>query len=328
VSLIEVDDLHVWDARETGHVPLVRGVTFEVAPGRIYGIAGESGSGKSLTALAMAGLLPENLRATGRVVVGSLDVLSAKPKAVNRTRAANVGLVSQNPMTSLHPMLSVETQMTEHMRVHLHLNRREARTRAIDLLKSVRVPDPEHALDRHPHQFSGGLRQRIAIAMALACRPRVLIADEPTTALDVTVQAGILHLLARLRDEEGLAVVVISHDFGVLAALVDEIIVYYCGKIVERGAAPEVLAHPRHPYTYQLLDSLPRNRARGEARHPLKAIPGTPAVASDAPSGCSLHPRCRWAEERCARVIPELRTVAPGRELACDVDPLREAVEA
>jgi oligopeptide/dipeptide ABC transporter ATP-binding protein len=226
-------------------------------------------------------------------------------------------MVFQDPMTSLHPMLSIGTQLTEHIRLHLDVGREEAAKRAIELLREVRIPDPERALHAFAHQFSGGMRQRIAIAVALACRPRLLIADEPTTALDVTVQAGIIRLLDRLRREQGLSIVLITHDLGVLSSIADRVAVFYAGRVVELGARADVLGHPRHPYTRGLLDALPHPEA---ADRPLVAIPGSPPAPSAIPAGCPFHPRCPYAEPISREQEPELRPV-DGRLLACHVDP-------
>jgi oligopeptide/dipeptide ABC transporter ATP-binding protein len=222
-------------------------------------------------------------------------------------------------MTSLHPMLSVGTQLTEHVRQHLGLGKRDAAERALELLREVRIPAPESALRAFPHQFSGGMRQRIAIAVALACRPTLLVADEPTTALDVTVQAGIIRLLDRLRRESGLAIMLITHDLGVLSSIADRVAVFYAGRVVEAGGRADVLGHPRHPYTRGLLDALPHPEASAA---PLVAIPGAPPTPRQVPPGCAFHPRCSYAQEISRETIPPLVPV-DGRLLACHVDPFR-----
>ncbi|WP_067176480.1 ABC transporter ATP-binding protein [Microtetraspora niveoalba] len=238
---------------------ILRGVDLTLEPGRVHGLAGESGSGKTMTGLAVLGLLPHGARVSGRIELAGQDLLTLPPKRLNAVRGAEVAMVFQDPATSLHPMLSVGRQLTEHMRHHLRLGRGEARERAIDLMRQVRIPGPEEAIDRYPHQFSGGMRQRIAIAVALACSPKVLIADEPTTALDVTVQAGILRLLRGLCDDLGLAVLLVTHDLGVMSAVADEVSVMKDGLVVETGPRGQVLREPRHAYTRALLDSLPEN---------------------------------------------------------------------
>jgi oligopeptide/dipeptide ABC transporter ATP-binding protein len=231
-------------------------------------------------------------------------------------------MVFQDPMTSLHPMLSIGTQLTEHVRQHLGHGRRAAAELAVEALREVRIPDPESALKAFPHQFSGGMRQRIAIAVALACRPKLLVADEPTTALDVTVQAGIIRVLDRLRNEFGLTIVLITHDLGVLSSIADRVAVFYAGRVVEAGSRIDVLGHPRHPYTRGLLDALPHPEA---AATPLIAIQGAPPTPRRIPPGCAFHPRCGYAQASCREAIPPLVPVN-GRALACPVDPLRVGV--
>jgi oligopeptide/dipeptide ABC transporter ATP-binding protein len=264
------------------------------------------------------GFLPDRSRATGTVRFAGHDVLKMKPSGLRRMRGHQVAVVFQDPMTSLHPMLSIGRQLTEHVEVHLGLSAAQARERAIELLRSVRLPDPEQVLSSFPHQFSGGMRQRIAIASALACGPRLLIADEPTTALDVTVQAGILRLLDRLRRESDMAVLLISHDLGVMSALADTLHVLYAGRVVESGPVGDLLTGPRHPYTRSLLDSLPDPTERGGE---LRVIRGEPPPPDGRPPGCAFAPRCAFAEARCTEAIPPLLTVAPGRAAACVVDP-------
>ncbi|MEU9834202.1 ABC transporter ATP-binding protein [Streptosporangium sp. NPDC048047] len=236
---------------------ILRGVDLELRAGRVHGLAGESGSGKTMTGLAVLGLLPHGARVSGRIALGGRDLLAMTPRQLNAVRGGEVAMVFQDPATSLHPMLTIGRQLTEHMRHHLRLDRRQARARAAELLRQVRIPGVEEALGRYPHQFSGGMRQRIAIAVALACSPKVLIADEPTTALDVTVQAGILRLLRGLCDDLDLAVLLVTHDLGVMSAVADEVSVMRDGVVVETGPRAQVLRDPAHPYTRALLDSLP-----------------------------------------------------------------------
>ena len=301
-------------------VPVVNGVDLDVSPGEVVGIAGESGSGKTMTALALLGLLPRVAVTEGSAFFDGHDLLAMGRRELQQVRGNEVAMVFQDPMTSLHPMLSVEQQLTEHMRRHLGLGRSEARARATDLLAEVRIPDPEAALRGYPHQFSGGMRQRIAIAAALACDPRLLIADEPTTALDVTVQAGILRLLDRLCRDHGMAVIIVTHDLGVMSSLAGRLMIFYAGNVVERGPTAELLQSPRHPYTERLLLALP-NPERSD--QPLQAIPGTPAIPSARPPGCAFHPRCDYAVSTCTYRVPRLEPIAPGRESACPVDPLK-----
>jgi oligopeptide/dipeptide ABC transporter ATP-binding protein len=228
-------------------------------------------------------------------------------------------MVFQDPLTSLHPMLPIGRQLTDHVRRHLGLDRDAADRRAAELLSEVRIPDPESARRAYPHQFSGGMRQRIAIAIALACRPKLLIADEPTTALDVTVQAGILRLLDRLRRENELSVVLITHDLGVMSSIADRVSIFYAGRVVESGSREAVLRRPRHPYTRALLEALPHPEAVRD--EPLVAIEGEPPTPRRVPPGCAFHPRCRYAREPCREEVPALVPVN-GRRLACPVDPL------
>ena len=251
---------------------LLNHVDLDIEPGKINGLAGESGSGKSLTSMTVLGLPPEGSTITGSILYdGKTELLGMKERERNTYRGRRISMVFQDPTSSMHPMLTIEKQLTDGMRYHLHLNRKQARARAVELLKLVQVPDPEDALDRFPHQFSGGQLQRIAIAMALSCDSRVLIADEPTTALDVTVQAGILHLLKRLNEQLGLTIVLVTHDLGVISSLVDTIAVMRKGQIVEVGDRYDIINHPKHPYTIDLINSLPtkieeRMKNEGESR--------------------------------------------------------------
>jgi oligopeptide transport system ATP-binding protein len=284
----------------------------------VFGVAGESGSGKTISMLALLGLLPEGAHVDGSVRFGGRDLLRLPRSKLRDIAGRDIAMVFQDPYTSLHPMLSVGKQMTEHVRRHLGLDGHAARTRALELLDDVRIPDAEAALHAFPHQFSGGMRQRIAIAIALACRPKLLIADEPTTALDVTVQAGILHLLDRLRRENDLAVVLITHDLGVLSAVADRVSIFYAGRVVESGPRQDVLQRPRHPYTRALLEALPHPELARD--QPLVAIPGSPPHPGAIPSGCAFHPRCGYAVETCRTDVPALRDVGD-RLLACPPDP-------
>jgi oligopeptide/dipeptide ABC transporter ATP-binding protein len=321
--LLEIEDLRILLRQGDREVALVDGVSLSVAPGSVVGLAGESGSGKTLTGLSALGFFPDRSRATGSVRFAGHEVLSMSRSQLRRMRGHQVAVVFQDPMTSLHPMLSVGRQLTEHVEVHLGLAPSQAQERAIELLRTVRLPDPEHVLASYPHQFSGGMRQRIAIAIALACGPKLLIADEPTTALDVTVQAGILRLIDRLRRESDMAVLMISHDLGVMSALADTLHVLYAGRIVESGPVGALLTSPRHPYTRSLLDSLPDPTARGSV---LRVIRGEPPPPDRRPTGCPFAPRCAFAEPRCTDDTPALRHVTADRAAACVVDPFAPAV--
>jgi oligopeptide/dipeptide ABC transporter ATP-binding protein len=320
VSVLAVEGLRVRLPTPAGEVTVVDGVDYEVQPAEVFGIAGESGSGKTVSVLALLGLLPEGSTVEGSAQFGGDDLIGMPRRRLQSISGRDIAMVFQDPYTSLHPMLSVGKQLTEHVRLHLGLDRRSAAQRAVELLTDVRIPDPHAALRRFPHQFSGGMRQRIAIAIALACGPRLLIADEPTTALDVTVQAGILRLLDRLRREHELAVVLITHDLGVLSSIADRVSIFYAGRVVESGLRQDVLKRPRHPYTRALLDALPDPAAPKEQN--LVAIGGAPPTPGRIPPGCAFHPRCAFAVDECLTVTPPLVPVGDGnRRLACHVDP-------
>jgi oligopeptide transport system ATP-binding protein len=321
MSVLEVEGLRVALSTEDGFVTVVDGIDYAVEPGEVFGVAGESGSGKTMSMLALLGLLPAGARVEGTARFGGRDLLRLRARELREVSGRDVAMVFQDPLTSLHPMLTVGRQLTEHVRRHLGLSRADADRRALELLEQVRMPDPRAALHAYPHQFSGGMRQRIAIAIALACRPKLLIADEPTTALDVTVQAGILRLLDRLRHESELSVVLITHDLGVMSSIADRIAVFYAGRVVESGRRATVLQRPRHPYTRALLDALPHPEAPPET--PLVAIRGAPPSPQRVPSGCAFHPRCPYALETCAVEVPPL-LVENGRRFACPPDPFKQ----
>jgi oligopeptide/dipeptide ABC transporter ATP-binding protein len=316
-SLLEVEGLSVWLATKNGPRKAVDDVSFRVAAGEILGLAGESGSGKTITALSLLGLLPPGARTAGSARFDGAELLGRRARDLRSIRGRQIAMVSQDPATSLHPMLRIETQLTEHMRYHLGMSKSQARARAVELLDTVRIPDLERALRAHPGQFSGGMRQRVAIACALACEPRLLLADEPTTALDVTVQAGILRLLDRLRRERGLAVLIITHDLGVMSSVTDRVAVMYGGRLVETGPRAAVLAAPRHPYTRGLLAALPHPESQQAA---LRPIPGSPPVLGAVPGGCAFHPRCGFRVADCVVRRPELVEVAAGHGVACPVE--------
>ena len=320
-ALLEVEDLHVALPSNGRLLDVVHGIDYAVQPGEVFGVAGESGSGKTISMLALLGLLPEGSHVQGRAVFGGRDLLRLRRRELRDVSGREIAMVFQDPLTSLHPMLSVGRQLTEHVRRHLGLGRADAERRAVELLEEVRIPDPAAALKAYPHQFSGGMRQRIAIAVALACRPKLLIADEPTTALDVTVQAGILRLLDRLRRENDLGVVLITHDLGVMSSVADRVAIFYGGRVVEVGGREAVLQRARHPYTKALLDALPHPEA---AEQPLVAIRGSAPPAHAIPPGCAFHPRCPYALETCEREVPPLHE-DDGRAFACPPDPLAAA---
>jgi oligopeptide/dipeptide ABC transporter ATP-binding protein len=320
-ALLEVEGLRVRLPTPTGFATIVDGVDYHVQRGQVFGVAGESGSGKTISMLALLGLLPAGAVVEGSAAFAGQDLLRLRGRDLRAVSGRDIGMVFQDPMTSLHPMLSVGRQLTEHVRRHLGLGRRAAGDRAVELLHQVRIPDPRGALHAYPHQFSGGMRQRIAIAIALACDPRLLIADEPTTALDVTVQAGILRLLDGLRREHDLSVVLITHDLAVMSSIADQVSIFYAGRVVESGPREELLRHPRHPYTRALLDALPHPEAARDT--PLVAIRGRPPSPQGIPDGCPYHPRCPFAIDVCTTDDPPLAPV-DGRRLACHVDPVAD----
>ena len=315
--LLEVEDLQVEFRTEQGQVKAVNGLTFEVAAGETLGIIGESGSGKSVAALALMRLLPEPpARVTARrVSFGGRDLLGLRDGEMRRVRGADLAMVFQDPMTSLDPVLPVGRQITEMLLAHNRCGRREARERAGALLDVVGIPEPAVYLHAYPHELSGGMRQRVLIAMALSCDPGLVIADEPTTALDVTVQAQILDLMRRLKHEIGLSVIWISHDLGTVAGLAERVLIMYAGRIMEEGPVHDLYRTPRHPYTRALLRSIPR--LDGERPPALQAIEGMPPDLVRYPPGCPFHPRCPLAMDRCREARPALETAAPRHHVAC-----------
>ena len=301
--LLAVDDLAVRFRTEDGEITAVNGLSFNLERGQTLGIVGESGSGKSQSMLALMGLLAANGRASGRALFRGEDLLAMPTAALNRIRGDRMAMIFQDPMTSLNPYLTVERQMTEVLELHQGLSRSAARTRAVAALEAVRIPDAASRIRRYPHEFSGGMRQRIMIAMALMCEPDVLIADEPTTALDVTVQAQIIALLRDLQRDFGTAIILITHDLGVVAGLCDDVMVLYGGRIMERGSAESIFYRPTHPYTLGLLGAVPKLDHEGER---LVAIPGVPPNMARLPAGCPFSERCTFAQERCLAERPPL----------------------
>ena len=320
MSLINVSDLTVELLTKNGYAKAIDSLNFSVDKGEILGIAGESGSGKTMTALTLLGLLPHLSHVSGSINFDNQELVGASSKKLHKVRGRNIAMVFQDPMTSLHPMLSIKTQMTEHMLSHLKISQNEANDRAIELLNEVRIPDPKRALESVPSQFSGGMRQRICIAMALACEPQLLIADEPTTALDVTVQAGILNLFRRLRDKRGLSIIFITHDLGVMSSLTDRLLVMYAGREVETGLTSTLLQNPRHPYTRAILDSLPDPSGNKRA---LKSIEGFPPELGKQPRGCAFHSRCHFARPECESNIILPTNLTEKHRFFCSVDPLK-----
>lgn len=323
MDLLTVKDLTITLATSRGDAAAVRNLSFNVGHGEFLGIAGESGSGKTMTALSLLGLLPHKGKATGSINFDGREILTSSKREYRDLRGKEIAMIFQDPMTSLHPMLTVEVQLTEHLRHHRKLSKDSARQSALELLSTVKIPDPEAALLAHPSQFSGGMRQRIAIAIALACEPKLLIADEPTTALDVTVQAGILKLLHRLRKERNLSVIVITHDLGVLSSLTDRIMIMYAGSEVETGLTRDLLQKPRHPYTRGLIAALPGHSSIAKSAHPkrLQSIEGMPPELGNFPAGCAFHTRCNFPVPSCKSVIPVSVKISESHRSFCPVDP-------
>ncbi len=316
--LLRVEDLHVEFPTEDGVVHAVDGISYEVARGRTLGIVGESGSGKTVSSLTTLGLTrTQGARVSGRIMFEGRDLVALSDRELRTIRGNEIAMVFQDPLSSLHPFFKVGAQLIEAVRAHQDVSKAAARARAIELLGLVGIPDPDRRVDHYPHEFSGGMRQRAMIAMALANEPKLLIADEPTTALDVTVQAQILALLERLQRELGMAIVIITHDLGVVAEMADDIAVMYAGRIVETASAQSTFAGPEHPYTWGLLKSIPR--LKGSRDEALTPILGTPPSLIRRPSGCHFHPRCPYAQPDHARIDPQLQPVAgePDHHVAC-----------
>lgn len=316
-TILEVKDLHVHYAVEGGVSKAVDGVSLSLPRGQTLAVVGESGSGKSQTMYGILGLVPQP---PGEVfgeaaIFDGEDLLRAPEKKLRTLRGDRIAMIFQDPMTALNPFLTVERQLTEVLEAHKGMSRRAARAEALEMLRKVGIPDPERRIDQHPHQFSGGMRQRVMIAMALLCRPALLVADEPTTALDVTIQAQILELLRSLQRELGTSMILITHDLGVVAGNADHVAVMYAGRVVERGSAAEIFRDPQHPYTQGLLASVPRLDAAQKEQ--LIPVPGQPPDPSRLPSGCPFRTRCAKAIDRCAAAYPEVKELGPGREVAC-----------
>ncbi|MEH1123486.1 ABC transporter ATP-binding protein [Micromonospora sp. CPCC 206061] len=315
---LQVRDLRVRFDTEDGVVRAVDGVSFSVERGKTLGIVGESGSGKSVTSLAVLGLHdPKRARTSGEILIGGRDIVGLAEEEVRRLRGRDVAMIFQDPLSALHPYYTVGRQIAEAYRVHHSgATRREARHRTVEMLDRVGIPQPERRADQYPHEFSGGMRQRAMIAMALVNDPDLLIADEPTTALDVTVQAQILDLLSDLQDDFDSAIILITHDLGVVSQVADEVLVMYGGRVAEHGSAQQVLRRPQHPYTWGLLSSVPS--LHGDADADLVPIRGNPPSLINLPSGCAFHPRCPHATDRSRDDVPDLLPAAePGHLVAC-----------
>jgi len=318
--LLDIKGLETQFKTPDGIVHAVNGVSFGLKEGETLGVVGESGCGKSVTMLSVLGLIPSP---PGKVVAGEAlyfgqDLLKMSKDEIRDVRGAQIGMVFQDPMTSLNPVLTVGRQLEEPLMLHVGMSKSQARERAADLLGLVGIPSPKDRLNDYPHQFSGGMRQRVMIAMALSCSPQILIADEPTTALDVTIQAQIMDLVKRLREELGMAIIWITHDLGVVAGLAHRVLVMYGGYIIEEAMVQELFANPSHPYTIGLMRSLPR--VDEEKGRKLQPIEGTPPVLYDKPTSCPFAPRCKWAVERCWTENPILDNISDGHRIACWVD--------
>jgi oligopeptide/dipeptide ABC transporter ATP-binding protein len=292
---------------------VVRNVSFAVGASEAYGLVGESGSGKSMTCRAILGLLPAGAVTSGQIRLGETSLLELSPRQLKSLRGSAVGMVFQDPMAALNPVLRVGRSIAQVIRSHERVDRAQARTLAIAAMKRVGIRDAERRAQNYPHQFSGGMRQRIVIAMALAARPRLLLADEPTTALDVIVQAGILRLLDNLRRDEAMSLLLVSHDLSIIAGMCERVGVMYAGELVEEGPTGEVLSHPRHPYTKALIDSHPEDVSPGR----LRSIPGIPPEPGELPPGCAFSPRCEFVTDECRQSRIEFLQVLPGRRSRC-----------
>ncbi len=319
--LLEVRDLRTTFAGESGEFTAVDGVSFAIAPGRTLGIVGESGCGKSVTALSIMGLIPQppGRIAGGEILFEGTDLLKLDAAAMRELRGDRISMIFQEPMTSLNPAFTVGEQIAEVLLRHRRLTAREARAQAIEMLRRVRIPSPERRYDDYPHRLSGGMRQRVMIAIALACGPKLLIADEPTTALDVTIQAQILELMRALREETGTAIMLITHDLGVIAEVADDVAVMYAGRVVEFAPVDKLFADPQHPYTIGLLGSIPQMHLEQER---LATIEGQVPSPGTRITGCRFHPRCPFAIPQCLEVDPPLAEVRAGHRAACIRAPL------
>ncbi len=315
--LLEIEDLRVEFQTQTGTVKAVDGISYSVAAGETVAVVGESGCGKSVSALSVLRLVPSppGKITGGRILFEGRDLRNLSEEEIRRVRGREISMVFQEPMTSLNPVLSIGLQLTESMRTHLGLTRKQAAARAVDLLQMVGISEAERRLRQYPHHFSGGMRQRVMIAVALSCDPKLIIADEPTTALDVTIQAQILQLMKDLTNRMGVALIIITHNLGTVARYADRVNVMYAGRFVELGSIDQVFSRPRHPYTIGLLNSVPRMDR--EAKDRLVPIEGQPPDLGRLDGGCAYRPRCRWAVEACALSRPPLTVLDDGQQTAC-----------
>lgn len=320
LPVLDVKNLKTVFRTRAGDIHAVNSVSFYLKPGELLGVVGESGSGKSVTMMSLLGLLPmppAEIR-EGQVLLDGRDLLKSDADALRAVRGQEIGFIFQDPMTSLNPVFTVGFQIMEPLRKHMGMNRRAARARAVELLELVGIPDAARRLKDYPHQFSGGMRQRVMIAIALACDPKVLIADEPTTALDVTIQAQILELVKELRHKLGMAIIWITHDLGVIAGIADRVMVMYAGQVAEQGPVKEIFRNPAHPYTRALLQTVPKLHGARDAK--LRVIEGQPPMLAAHPAACPFRDRCAHAFARCAQENPARRPLGNGHDVACHWD--------
>ena len=320
---LEIQNLTVSFSTPKGKLIAVNGISFHLNPGETLALVGESGCGKTVSALSILRLLPEPPAEilNGKILFDGQDLLSLRAKALQDLRGHSISMIFQDPMTSLNPVLTVGEQIAETLLRHTTMNRQEALQKSVDLLSRVELPSPKEKLQYYPHQLSGGMRQRVMIAMALACAPRVLIADEPTTALDVLIQAQILELLGNLKKETGMSILIITHDLGVVAEIAQRVLVMYAGEIVESGPAKALLNNPFHPYTKGLIASIPKLGTKKKPGARLEEILGNVPSLDQRPSGCPFHPRCSWAMEICKTQNPQLRMIEAQRQVSCHLEP-------
>ena len=318
MALLEINDLRTFFTTKRGIIKAVNGVSYTVESGRTLGVVGESGSGKSVSAMSILRLLDANGYIDGgSIMFEGRDMTRLPISEVQKIRGNKISVIFQEPMTSLNPVFTIERQVSEPFMIHQGMNRREAAVKAVEMLRDVKIPNPETVVKQYPHQLSGGMRQRVMIAMALACRPKLLIADEPTTALDVTIQAQILKLMNDLKREQGTSILFITHDLGVICQMADDIAVMYCGQVVELASARTVFSHPRysHPYTEGLMVSIPRLDTPANVR--LDAIPGAVPHPLALPKGCKFAPRCKYCTRKCEEEEPEFVTVGENHQIRC-----------
>ncbi len=318
MALLELDHLHTFFTTKRGVVKAVNDVSYSVEPGRTLGVVGESGSGKSVSAMSILQLLDGNgYIESGSIYFDGKDMAKLSKSEIEKIRGNDISVIFQEPMTSLNPVFTVQKQVSEPFIIHQGMNKKEAAEKVIEMLRDVKIPNPETVAKQYPHQLSGGMRQRVMIAMALACQPKLLIADEPTTALDVTIQAQILKLMNELKEEHGTSILFITHDLGVIAQMADDVAVMYCGQVVEKAPAKTIftVSEYSHPYTEGLMVSIPRLDTPANER--LDAIPGAVPHPLDLPKGCKFAPRCKYCTERCREEEPELKEVLPGQQVRC-----------